>query len=128
MLQANMPNLQLQCCSTVNVFNVMYLEELSTWHSLVKFDFVYWNMLHEAFYFSIGTLPEKTKYYVQRKLENTYAADSVKNEFTKIIQFMMQGESLDGTLLKEKIKEVDHRRNQRLQDHHQEFALAINYE
>ena len=41
---------------------------------------------------------------------------------------MMQGESLDGTLLKEKIKEVDHRRNQRLQDHHQEFALAINYE
>lgn len=127
-LQSTMPNLQLQCCSTVNVFNVMYLGELSVWHKMFKFDFVYWNMLHEAYYFSIGTLPDLAKHYVQKKLESQEVAVETRKEFDKIIQFMLQGNSLDGSLLREKIKEVDLRRNQDLRNHHREFALAIDYE
>ena len=128
LLQSTMTNLQLQCCSTVNVFNVMYLEELDTWHKLVGFDFVYWNMLHDAYYFSIGTLPEWSKYRIKQKLEASDVYAVTKNEFDKIIQFMMQGTSLDGKLLREKIKEVDSRRNQHLGQHHSELARAIDYE
>ena len=49
-LRNHLPNIQLQVCSTVNVFNVCYLEELSHWIEAQQFDFVYWNMMHEACY------------------------------------------------------------------------------
>jgi MoaA/NifB/PqqE/SkfB family radical SAM enzyme len=127
-LQSTMPNLQLQCCSTVNVFNVLYLEELDAWHKLANFDFVYWNMLHEAYYFSIGSLPELSKQSVKQKLESTAISGSTKQEVEKIIQFMMQGTSLDGSLLREKIKEIDLRRNQDLNQHHSELSDIIDYE
>jgi MoaA/NifB/PqqE/SkfB family radical SAM enzyme len=39
-LKTQMPNLQLQCCSTVNVFNVRYIDELARWIVLQGFDFV----------------------------------------------------------------------------------------
>lgn len=128
LLQSTMPNLQLQCCSTVNVFNVLYLEELDAWHKLASFDFIYWNMLHEAYYFSIGSLPELSKQYVKQKLESTATLGNTKQEFEKIIQFMMQGTSLDGSLLREKIKEIDLRRSQDLNQHHSELAKTIAYE
>ena len=41
---------------------------------------------------------------------------------------MMQGSSLDGNLLREKIKEVDQRRKQNLTQHHSELANIIDYE
>lgn len=128
LLQSTMPNLQLQCCSTVNVFNVLYLEELDAWHKLASFDFIYWNMLHEAYYFSIGSLPELSKQYVKQKLESIATLGNTKQEFEKIIQFMMQGTSLDGSLLREKIKEIDLRRSQDLNQHHSELAKTIAYE
>lgn len=127
-LQSTMPNLQLQCCSTVNVFNVMYLEELAAWHKLANFDFVYWNMLHEAYYFSIGSLPDLSKHYIKQKLESTATLGNTKQEFENIIQFMMQGTSLDGSLLREKIKEIDLRRSQDLNQHHAELSKIIAYE
>ncbi|MEY4029322.1 MAG: hypothetical protein RJA90_507, partial [Bacteroidota bacterium] len=42
------PNIQLQVCSTVNVFNVLYLEHVAAWIDQQDFDFVYWNMMHDA--------------------------------------------------------------------------------
>jgi hypothetical protein len=62
-------NIQLQVCSTVNVFNVYYLEELATWIDTQAFDFVYWNMMHEAYYFSINTLPDTAKKQISQRLE-----------------------------------------------------------
>ena len=42
-LKDNYHNIQLQCCSTVNVFNVRYINELAHWIDRQKFDFVYWD-------------------------------------------------------------------------------------
>jgi len=58
LLRQTMPNLQLQCCSTVNVFNVHYIDQLAHWIVLQGFDFVYWNIMLDAWYFSIATLPD----------------------------------------------------------------------
>ena len=85
-------------------------------------------MLHEAYYFSIGSLPEPSKSCVKQKLESTAISGSTKQEVEKIIQFMMQGTSLDGSLLREKIKEIDLLRNQDLNQHHAELAKIIAYE
>ena len=173
-------HVELQVCITVNVFNVMYLEDVANWADAQGFDCIYWNMLHgdtgavgatgaastvagpagatgetgltgeigatgaastvagpagatgatgatKVRYHSIGALPDWSKYRVKQKLESSTVSNDTKNEFEKIIQFMMQGSSLDGNLLREKIKEVDQRRKQNLAQHHLELANIIGY-
>ena len=121
-------NIQLQACSTVNVFNVMYLEDLAHWIDLQNFDFVYWNMLHEAYYHSVSTLPESAKLLAIQRLQSADVDKRHRMEFDNIIEFIQNGVSLDGSILRMKVADVDWRRQQNLFDHHPELAHAIGYE
>jgi MoaA/NifB/PqqE/SkfB family radical SAM enzyme len=127
-LQQHMPNLQLQCCSTINVFNVFYLDDLALWIGLQDFDFVYWNMMHEAYYFSISTLPESAKRVLTQRLQLADVNDNDKAEFNRIIDFMNNGASLDGVILRTKIAELDRVRQQDMRIVAPEFAELINYQ
>lgn len=127
-LRNRLSNIQLQVCSTVNVFNVLYLEELAQWIDLQDFDFIYWNMLHEAYYHSVSTLPEKAKELAIQQLTNAQVSDLHRTEFHQIIEFIRNGVSLDGSILRMNISDVDWRRQQNLFDHHLELAYAIDYE
>jgi MoaA/NifB/PqqE/SkfB family radical SAM enzyme len=126
-LRRHLPNIQLQVCSTINVFNVSYLEELSHWIEAQQFDYVYWNMMHEAYYFSISTLPEQAKRVVAQRLElaRVNAADTA--EFERVRDFMMAAPSLDGDILRMKIADLDRRRGTDLRQAEPEFATLINY-
>ncbi len=121
-------NIQLQVCSTVNVFNVMYLEGLANWIDKRSFDFIYWNMLHEAQHHSVGTLPERAKELVSNRLMASRVSDFHMKEFVKIVDFIEAGISLDGTELRRSVQQVDIRRQQDLRTHHPELADAIDYE
>ena len=120
-------NMQLQVCSTVNVFNVMYLEGLANWIDKRSFDFVYWNMLHEAYYHSVGTLPEGAKQVAIDRLKKADVTDYHRKEFDNIIDFINGGASLDGQILRMKVADVDWRRKQDLRTDHIELADAIDY-
>ena len=126
-LREHYSNIQLQVCSTVNVFNVLYLEELAQWIDQQNFDFVYWNMMHEAYYFSISTLPETAKQIIKQKLELANVGRH-RHEFDRIIDFMMGGVSLDGNILRMKIADLDRKRNQDLNVVEPEFSKLINYQ
>lgn len=121
-------NMTLQVCCTTNVFNVMYLEDVAQWIDTQDFDFVYWNMLHDAYYFSIGTLPEKTKKAITEKLSVACIPSQFRKEFDRIIDFMNNGKSLNGDLLKTNIRQLDRRRNQNLSVVASEFAKLIDYD
>lgn len=121
-------NIQLQVCSTVNVFNVMYLEELAQWNRAQGFDFVYWNMLHEAFYLSISTLPDAAKTQARERLRAAQVSPPDQQEFAKIESFMMNGVSLDGMFLRNSIRLLDQRRGQNLARVAPELAKAIEYD
>jgi len=128
-LKQELGNIVLQCCSTVNVFNVFYLEELSEWIDEQEFDFVYWNMLHEIAYNNIANLPLRTKITVMARLGLVNLDNPHKKEFDKIITFMNQGTDFnDGKDLLESILKFDNMRNENLSDHHMELAEAIGYE
>ena len=128
-LKQELGNIVLQCCSTVNVFNVFYLEELSEWIDEQEFDFVYWNMLHEIAYNNIANLPLRTKITVMARLGLVNLDNPHKKEFDKIITFMNQGTDFnDGKDLLESILKFDNMRNENLSDHHAELAEAIGYE
>ena len=126
-LRAGHRNIQLQCCSTVNVFNVMYLEELASWIDEQAFDFVYWNMMHEAYYFSVATLPDDAKVKAQDRLRHAQVSAWHRAEFERICDFMSKGASLDGQILRMKIRDLDWKRGTDLALDHPELAQAIGY-
>jgi hypothetical protein len=121
-------NMRLQCCSTVNVFNVFYLEPLAQWIESKSFDFVYWNIMHDAWYFSVASLPLNVKHIVQNRLLNASIPEQWQKDFVNIVGFMNQGQSTDGQELKKQIKILDQRRNQNLTKVMPELAQAISYE
>jgi hypothetical protein len=124
-MRETMPNLQLQCCTTVNVFNVRYLDEVALWIALQDFDFVYWNMMHDAWYFSIACLPDTAKAAITDYLNS---ADTIyRSEFDRIRDFMNGGASTDGFMTRMKIADLDRKRNQNLADVAPEFATLIEY-
>ena len=120
-------NIKLQACITVNVFNVYYLEHVANWAVNQDFDFIYWNMLHDAYYFSIATLPDHAKQNITRKLQQAPVTESTKLEFQNIIEFMNKGASLDGKLLKIRTADFDYKREQNLVDIAPEYAALIDY-
>ncbi len=127
-LRDDLLNMSLQVCCTINVFNIMNLEDVANWISQQDFDFVYWNMLHDAYYFSIGTLPAEAKVIAEQRLRQAHIPDKFRQEFDRIIDFMNNGASLDGELLKMKIEDLDFKRKQKLQDVVPVLAEAIGYQ
>jgi MoaA/NifB/PqqE/SkfB family radical SAM enzyme len=119
--------IQLQVCTTVNVFNVRYIDEVARWNAGHAFNFVYWNMLHDAWYFSIATLPDAAKTEITRYLETADVPAQYQAEFSRIVDFMNCGTSTDGNTLRTQIRDLDRKRNQDLAQVAPEFANLINY-
>ena len=121
------PNIELQVCTTVNVFNVRYLGDIAAWleRNRESFTFVYWNMMHDAWYFSIACLPHKAKQAITEYLDSI---DTIyRSEFDRIRDFMNSGASTDGFMTRMKIADLDRKRNQDLQAVAPEFAELIEY-
>jgi len=126
-MREGMPNVQLQCCTTVNVFNVRYLDEVALWIALQDFDFVYWNMMHDAWYFSISRLPAAAKQHIADHLSTCDIPDQFRAEFGRIIDFMNRGESSDGDETRQHIRLLDQRRQQDLKTTAPELAAILDY-
>ena len=128
LLKQEYGNIVLQVCSTVNVLNVFYLEELSHWIDEQEFDFVYWNMLHDIWYMSIAHLPETAKMHAVNTLADIDPKNNHKAEFNRFIRFMEQGESRDSKDLCNNIRKFDRIRKESLCDDHEILAKWIGYE
>lgn len=123
------PNIVLQVCTTVNVFNVRYLDQVAHWiyRNRESFNFVYWNMMHDAWYFSIATLPDTAKQAIAEYLQTADIPAEYRQEFDRIIDFMNRGASTDGFMLRMKIRDLDRKRQQNLAVVAPEFAALIEY-
>jgi MoaA/NifB/PqqE/SkfB family radical SAM enzyme len=119
-------NIVLQCCLTVNALNVYYLDELIDWVVKQKFNYVHFNMLHDAWYFNIRNLNAKAKEMVTEKFKNLKIP--YQDDINKVIEFMNQGQGSDCTKLIEVLANSDQQRKQHFADNHQEIAKAIGYE
>ena len=120
-------NIVLQVCTTVNVFNVRYLGEVAEWieKNRETFNFVYWNMMHDAWYFSVATLPDAAKAAITEYLDSV---DTIyRDEFDRIRDFMNRGASTDGNILRMRVRDLDRKRAQNLAVVEPEFAALIDY-
>jgi hypothetical protein len=111
----------------VNVFNVRYLDEVALWIALQDFDFVYWNMMHDAWYFSISRLPATAKEQIADYLATCGEPEQFRAEFSGIVDFMNRGESSDGEETRQQIKRLDQRRQQDLKKIAPELAQILRY-
>lgn len=127
-MRSRFSNITLQVCCTINAFNVMYLTDVAQWIDRQGFDFVYWNMLHDPYYFSIANLPPRAKQATTQRLSSVLVPEHFRAEFKRVIDFMMNGASTDGNMLKMKIKDLDFKRNQSLTSVSPELAKVIEYE
>ena len=121
-------NIELQVCTTVNIFNVRYLGDVARWleQNQESFNFVYWNMMHDAWYFSIACLPDGAKKAISEYLDSV---DTIyRNEFDRIKDFMNSGASTDGFMTCMKIADLDRKREQDFAEICPEMAQLINYE
>ena len=123
-------NIVLQICCTVNVFNVRYLDQVAQWiaDNRHSFNFVYWNLMHEAWYFSISRLPQRVKAEIRRHLLTAQIPDIYAKDINGIIDFMMMGEESDGSVMLSKIAELDRRRKQDLGQTAPELAEILGYD
>jgi MoaA/NifB/PqqE/SkfB family radical SAM enzyme len=126
-LKAIYSNIELQVCTTVNVFNVRYLGDVAAWleHNRDSFDFVYWNMMHDAWYFSIACLPDTAKKAISEYLNSVNTI--YRSEFDRIRDFMNSGASTDGFMTRMKMADLDRKRNQDLRTVAPELAELIDY-
>jgi MoaA/NifB/PqqE/SkfB family radical SAM enzyme len=124
-LKRNNVNIVLQHCLTVNVFNIYYLTDIFQWMQKQHFDSIYFNVLHDAWYYSIRSLPDIAK----QQIVDVYRNNKLYQfEVENLIRFMLQGDSSDGSDLKRVTDESDRHRGQHLSDNHSELAKAIGYE
>ena len=120
-------NIELQVCTTVNVFNVRYLGQVAEWleHNRESFSFVYWNMMHDAWYFSIACLPDSAKTAITKYLDSV--ATIYREDFDRIRDFMNSGASTDGFMTRMKIADLDRKREQDLRTVAPELSELLNY-
>jgi len=118
-------NIILQHCLTINVYNIFYLNDLFEWMLEQNFNSTYFNVLHDAWYYSIRSLPQEAK---QQIIDIYKDCKYYKDEVENLMRFMLQGDSSDGSDLKRVTAESDRQRRQHLKDYHPELARAINYE
>lgn len=124
------PNIVLQICTTVNIFNVRTLDTVARWiaDNRESFNFVYWNMMHDAWYFSIATLPDSVKAGVADFLRTADVPAEFRSEFDRIIDFMQRGASTDGFMTRMKIADLDRKRGQNFAEVCPEMAQLLKYE
>jgi hypothetical protein len=126
-MRARNTNITLQVCCTVNVFNVLYLADVAQWIHQQEFDFVYWNILHDAPWLSIAQLSAPAKQHIANHLETQSFPLKYLEEIQKITEFMMLGTSTDGTELIKNIRQLDERRSESLLTVAPELAQVIGY-
>jgi len=121
-------NITLQVCCTVNIFNVLYLADVAAWIDQQGFDFVYWNMLHDAPWLSIAHLPAPVKMAIADHLNTQSFRPEYQAEIQKIVEFMNLGTSTDGKDLIKNIQQLDSRRNESLKLVAPELTKILNYD
>jgi hypothetical protein len=92
------------------------------------FDFIYWNMMHEARHFSISALPPNAKHLAAQRLDTATVTPFHRREFDQIRDFMMAGPSMRAEEICQQIRRLDQRRGQNLRTVIWELAEALDYD
>lgn len=122
------PNISLQVCITVNIQNVLYLDEVCEWANAQEFDSIYFNMLHDPTRMNIGQMTEQAQQLVLDKLSTATFDSRFHKDIAGIIGFIKNGSGSDGKEFCEFMTRTDLARKEKFTKTHAEIAKAMGYE
>ena len=118
-----------QLCTTWNIQNIYYLDEVLTWANTCDFDSVHFNVMHDPWEFSLSCTPSSAIQDVilylqtQEQMHPIYASDI--QSLRAIVESSTQQ---DASALHNKLRKTDLYRNQNFAISHPKMAQAIQYE
>lgn len=127
LLQQKENNIDLQLCFTVNVLNVLYLDQLLEWAETINFNTYHWNMLHGPEEMSIAGLTDNAKQQIVEMLQQKNFDSKFKKELSNVIAMTDNGTPIDPVHLLKKLSVTDKYRKQHLSETHPELAEILNY-
>jgi len=117
-----------QLCTTWNVQNIFYLDEILVWAKQQNFDSIHFNLMHDPWEMAISNMPQSAKselmLYLQKcRVVHTDYADDIN----ALQQIVMRSKQEDATDLHNKLRRTDLYRNQNFATSHSKMAKAIEY-
>lgn len=126
-LRNSVGNVILQVCITINIQNVLYLEDICHWVAQQQFDMIYFNMLHDPAHMNIANMTARAKELVISRLQSASVEPRFQTEIDSVIKFIEQGAGSDGTKFVEFMKRTDANRTENFAQTHAEIAEAMGY-
>jgi len=119
-------NIALQLCVTINIYNVLYLHDITSWEHFADFDLVHWNMLHDAPHNCIQSLPPLAKQVAKARLTvPSNQTEAVQREFNSIAKFIEAPAKVSQVELLQNINQLDNRRGVSLETTHRELYKVL---
>lgn len=81
---SGMNNLSTQVCTTINVMNILYIDEIEQFVKEINPDFWHINILHEPSEFDVQRIPQAIK----EKINNKFKNYTKSNEITVALDYM----------------------------------------
>lgn len=126
-LANNNKNIHLQICTTINIQNVYYYDQILSVLDDLGFDDIYFNLLQNPPEYYIANLPEEAKTVILEKYSNVKLPVKWQRQFDMILESMkMKGQDLTHQLNK-RIRIHDQYRQEDFSQSHPEIARLIGY-
>ena len=119
-----------QLCTTWNVQNIYYMDEVLTWAETMNFDSVHFNLMHDPWEFSISRIPSVAKSEVMLYLQKMQVKHSkYAKDIIALKQIVVHAPNdTDPKDLYNQLRRTDLYRNQNFAQSHPKMAKAIGYE
>ena len=119
-----------QLCTTWNIQNIYYMDEVLTWAQTMNFDSIHFNLMHDPFEFSLSCIPTIAKSQVMLYLQKMQVKHSkYATDIIALKQIVVHAPNdTDPNDLHNKLRQTDLYRNQNFAKSHSKMAKAIGYE
>ena len=130
-MQEDYPNIEINACITLNIFNIYYIDKLINYLGENKLPSYYINILHFPYYYNIKNIRQTTKEKLNVHLLNIkekFTKDYNKDSVQQIINFM-NSENADEDVWKEFLsytKKTDEYRKENFTETFKEWSEMIN--
>jgi len=121
LLQLKLPNLKISIMPTVNIMNVLYLDDILHWADSLELN-VNFNFLSEPKYLSISMLTDPAK----QLIVSTYQGNQ-SLKIKGIVEAIKKVQASNGLAFVKSMKNFDRMRKEKFFDTHHEISEAMGY-
>jgi len=122
-------NMQTQLCTTWNIQNIYYVDEVLTWADTMNFDSVHFNLMHDPWEMAISNIPMNIRAELMLYLQKCQVKhEKYAQDIDSLKKIIMKSKQADTQDLHNKLRRTDLYRNQNFAESHSKMAKAIGYE